>query len=138
MTYGGNISGNLDLTLEGDSGLLILSSTNNTYQNGTALSMARWRCWPPMALPYGSALTVGANGTVDLGDPAGGSVNGVATSLHAASSAGSVAAVPEPGTLALWARPESSPPPQLGGREGIRGSMNFSRSDRKASFAERR
>ena len=120
MSYGGNISGNLDLALEGDSSLLILSSTNNNYTNGTDVEAGTLEVLATGGLPNGSALTVGVNGTVDLGDPPEAGSYVVATSLHGASSAGSVAAVPEPGTLALLARPESSPPPQLGGGEGIK------------------
>ena len=60
MTYGGNISGGLNLAMEGDSGLLVLSSTNNTYTNGTDVEDGTLEALASDALPYGSALTVGA------------------------------------------------------------------------------
>ena len=55
------------------------------------------------ALPYGTGLIVDANGTVDIGDPSGAGSSVVVTSSFAAPHAGGVAAVPEPGTLALLA-----------------------------------
>ena len=53
------------------------------------------------AIPYGSGLTVGPTGTVEFGNPLTAVGTMAATSFHAAVPAGSVATVPEPGTLAL-------------------------------------
>ena len=53
------------------------------------------------AIPYGSALTVGTYGTVVF-EPSGGGATMFATRSVAASPAGVVAAVPEPGAFALW------------------------------------
>ena len=93
----GNISddnGQESLTLAGDgSGQLILSGTN-TYGGGTNVEAGTLIVNNGAALPAGSSLTVGA-GRHFIFDP---SVNG----LPVAISAGAViAAVPEPGSVAL-------------------------------------
>ena len=78
-------------------GTLILSGTD-TYTGGTDVAAGTLAVKTSPALPAGTSLTVGAGGTF-IFDPSftGSPVTGGAVS------AGGVAAVPEPGTLALLA-----------------------------------
>ena len=103
LTISGNISQSTtsasSLTLN-NSGELVLSGSN-TYTGGTEVDEGTLDVIISNAIPYGTGLTVGSGGTVIFADPAGAGATLAAISLHAASSAGSVAAVPEPGTPAL-------------------------------------
>ena len=104
VTFAGPIdSSNTDGLLVTDSvggGKLILSNADNTYLGGTEVDAGTLQVMASDAIPYGSGLTVGTNGTVDFGTPgAGTSLPQVAT--FAAPHGAAVAAVPEPGTLAL-------------------------------------
>jgi len=102
FSYAGSITSPLELTKLG-SNTLVLSNADNTYMGGTAVNAGTLEVLTSDAIPYGSGLTVGTNGTVDIGAPSGAVGTMVATSSHVASPAGAVAAVPEPGTLALLA-----------------------------------
>ena len=97
LTYAGNISGNLDLAQDG-SGLLVLSSADNTYNGGTTVNSGTLEVVDSGALPYASGLTVAAGGTVIFSSPTGASL--LAT-RDLGTPAGAVAAVPEPASLAL-------------------------------------
>ena len=104
VTAGGAFSGFIQdgahsTALTVDGGTLILGGTDNytggTYvDDGGTLEVAT-----ASAIPPGSGLTVGTAGTVVFSDPPGAGATMAAT--FAASPAGRVAAVPEPGTLAL-------------------------------------
>ena len=83
-------------------GELILTVANS-YTGNTDVEDGTLEAWTSDAIPYGTGLIVGTNGTVDLGDPNGAGSSVVVTSSVAAPHAGGVAAVPEPGTLALLA-----------------------------------
>ena len=96
--FSGAISGSGSL-VETGAGLLTLTG-NDTYTGGTDIEDGTLEAMSPEAIPTGSGLTVGANGTVDFGDPSGAGEFAVARASSSASPAG-VAAVPEPGTLAL-------------------------------------
>ncbi len=102
LAISGNISDDgsqRSLTLAGDgSGQLVLSGTNN-YGGATNVNAGAMYITNASALPPESNLTIGAGGTFVF-DPNGPGDN-VATSSPA--SAGAIAAVPEPGTLALLA-----------------------------------
>ena len=102
LTYAGTIGGPGSLTKYG-SGTLILSGTDNTYMGGTDVEGGTLEVLSSDTVPSGSGLTVGVSGTVEIGIPSGAGAAMVATSSFAASRAGAVAAVPEPGTLALLA-----------------------------------
>ncbi|MGD0896691.1 MAG: autotransporter-associated beta strand repeat-containing protein [Thermoguttaceae bacterium] len=96
------------LTKEGN-GTLTLSGTNS-YSGTTTVSNGLLVINRSAALPSGSILTIGASGSVVLGDS---TLNGSAIPLGGSPSAGTLApqgvaadgihAVPEPGTLALLA-----------------------------------
>ncbi len=100
------ISGNItddnlhrSLTLAGDgTGVLVLSGTNS-YGGATVVQAGTLIVNTSAALPAGTSLSVGAGGTF-LFDP---SVVAPTVSSQglAASPAGAVEAVPEPGTIAL-------------------------------------
>ncbi len=106
-TYSGTIlsggtNGAIALVLNGD-GTQVLAGAN-TYSGGTWVEAGTLIVDDAGALPAGSSLTVGADGTF-IFDPtaaaspmAGGEV---ATPPPGVGSAGAVAAVPEPGTMAL-------------------------------------
>ena len=81
-------------------GIEVLSG-DNSYMGGTDVEGGTLELLTFDAIPYASGLTVGSNGTVEFGDPSGAGVTMIATRSPAASPAGAVAAVPEPGTLAL-------------------------------------
>ena len=84
-------------------GTLVLSNTNS-YSGGTDVVDGTLDVMASDAISYGSSLTVGTNGTVEFGDPSASLPYPlVAIAWHAASPAGAVAAVPEPGTLVLLA-----------------------------------
>ena len=90
----GGTNGAIALVLDGN-GTQILSGAN-TYSGGTFVEAGTLIVNNSAALPDGSSLTVGAGGTL-IFDP---SVSGSPVS-GAAIAAGSVSAVPEPGTLGL-------------------------------------
>ncbi|MGD0896961.1 MAG: autotransporter-associated beta strand repeat-containing protein, partial [Thermoguttaceae bacterium] len=107
---GGNPTRNITAGLvKNDTGTLTLSGTNS-YSGGTTVSDGLLVINRSSALPTGSILTIGANGSVELGDS---TLNGNAIPLGTSPSAGTLApqgvaadgvhAVPEPGTLALLA-----------------------------------
>jgi autotransporter-associated beta strand protein len=102
-TRGGNISlsgilsGTGGLTTAGP-GLLILSG-DNTYGGGTAVDAGTLDVANSDALPDGTSLTVGAGGPF-APDFSAGAEPGKAAG-GAASPGAAVAAVPEPGSLAL-------------------------------------
>ena len=79
----------------------------NTYGGGTTADDGTLEVMTSDAIPYGSGLTVGSGGTVDFGDPSGAAASMIRASSPAASPADheymvpALAAVPEPGTLAL-------------------------------------
>ena len=89
ITDNGNHYG---LTLDGP-GTLILGGAD-TYSGGTFVDAGTLEVTAAAALPAGASLTVGAGGTF-LFDPTG------SAATMEGRSAGVVAAVPEPGTLAL-------------------------------------
>ena len=103
-TTGGNIglSGNLSgaggLTKIG-SGLLILSGSN-TYDGGTDVEAGTLYVTNSNVLPHGTSLTVSAEGTL-IFDPLAGGASMTDGRTFTTSPARAVAAVPEPGTLAL-------------------------------------
>ncbi len=92
----GAISGSGGLAITGD-GTLLLSGTDNTYSGGTVVESGTLIVNNCGALPDGSSLTVGAGGTF-IFDPSVAAAPAVpsANTQH-------IAAVPEPGTLALLA-----------------------------------
>ncbi|MGD0901112.1 MAG: autotransporter-associated beta strand repeat-containing protein [Thermoguttaceae bacterium] len=110
-TISGNIGGSsFDAgLLKSDTGTLILSGTN-TYAGGTTVSDGLLVINRSAALPSGSILSIGASGSVELGDS---TLNGTAIPLGGSPSAGTLApqgiaaggihAVPELGTLVLLA-----------------------------------
>ena len=80
-----------------DNGTLVLSGTD-TYTGGTVVDAGTLVATSSVSLPHGTKLTVAAGGTFVFDPsqaPAGSPVVGSAVT------AGAVAAVPEPGTLAL-------------------------------------
>jgi autotransporter-associated beta strand protein len=81
------------LTMNGAGGTLILSGSD-TYTGGTIVEAGTLEITTAAALPTGTSLTVGAGGIFIFDQMA------TAAPL-AASAAGSVAPVPEPGTLVL-------------------------------------
>ncbi len=92
LTLNGGISGTgTGLTLEG-SGTLILSGSD-TYSGGTTVNGGILEIETEDALPAGQALTINAGGTLIFNPAAGAPL--------ALSAGPQVAAVPEPGTLAL-------------------------------------
>ncbi|MGD0898173.1 MAG: autotransporter-associated beta strand repeat-containing protein, partial [Thermoguttaceae bacterium] len=103
-----NTAGTVSLAKAG-TGTLTLSGTNS-YSGGTTVSDGLLVINRSAALPSGSILTIGASGSVELGDS---TLNGSAIPLGGSPSAGTLApqgvaadgihAVPEPGTLALLA-----------------------------------
>ena len=101
-SLGSSNTGGLYLTDTQGDGTLILSA-NNGYLGTTEVENGILEAQASDAIPYGSGLTVGANGTVEISDPPGAGPSVVVTSSFAAPHAGGVAAVPEPGTLALLA-----------------------------------
>ncbi|MGD0897387.1 MAG: autotransporter-associated beta strand repeat-containing protein [Thermoguttaceae bacterium] len=119
-TISGNIGGSSDpgnglgwnITaglVKSDTGTLTLSGTNS-YTGGTTVSDGLLVINRSAALPGGSILTIGANGSVELGDS---TLNGTAIPLGNSAPAATLApegvtadgvhAVPEPGTLVLLA-----------------------------------
>ncbi len=95
-SYSGEINGAGSL-LKNGTGTLILSGADS-YDGGTSVAAGTLAITTASALPSGSSLVVGANGTfifdpTATASPLSGSVPAI--------SAGQVAAVPEPGTLAL-------------------------------------
>ena len=98
ITVAGPVSGSGPLVKTGP-GLLILNG-DNTYMGGTAVNDGTLEVLASDAIPSGSNLTVGTNGTVEFGSPLGATGTMVAT-FHAASPPGAVAVVPEPAALAL-------------------------------------
>ena len=100
-TFSGTITQIAGLTKTG-SGMLVLSGTDNTYGGGTDVENGVLDVANSNAIPYGSGLIVGTSGTVVLDSSGLGAVM-VAKSSPAVSPAGVVAAVPEPGSLALLA-----------------------------------
>ena len=95
----GGTNGAITLVLDGN-GTQVLSG-DNTYSGGTWVEAGTLILNDGAALPDGSSLTVGAGGTF-IFDPsvAGSPAMGLSRDSLAPSTAG-VAAVPEPGTLAL-------------------------------------
>ena len=93
-----NGAGTIGVDVSG--GELILNA-NDTYMGGTDVVGGTLEAMNSSAIPYGSGLSVGTNGTVEIGAPSGVGAAMVARSFSAASPAGAVAAVPEPGTLLL-------------------------------------
>jgi autotransporter-associated beta strand protein len=108
LTVSGPISGSGPLVKVG-SGTLTLAGSNS-YTGGTSVSAGLLVINRSGALPTGSILTIGATGSVELGDS---TLNGTTIPLGGSASAGTLApqgaatggihAVPEPGTLALLA-----------------------------------
>ena len=98
----GTGGGTVAVTLNSPYLTLVLSGTDS-YTGGTNVDEGTLEAANSDAISPGSGLTVGSGGTVVFADPPGAGATMVATSLHAASPASSVAAVPEPGTLALSA-----------------------------------
>ena len=96
-----SIGGNEMLLVQGSNTLILRG--DNYYTGGTDVEGGTLEVMNSNAIPYETGLTAGTGGTVVFGDPSGTGATMVATSLHAASPAGSIAAVPEPGTLALLA-----------------------------------
>ena len=95
---GGAPSGSLTLTGDG-SGTLILSGTNS-YTGGTNVGEGTLIATDGGAIPDASSLTVGAGG-VFIFDPSMAGAPMTHGATFAASPAGAVAAVPEPGTIAI-------------------------------------
>ena len=88
--------------LKSGAGTLILSGTD-TYTGGTDVEGGTLQAMSSDAIPYGSSLIVGTNGTVEIGNPLGAGAAMAHSVAFAAPSGAVVAAVPEPGTLALLA-----------------------------------
>ena len=84
--------------LKTGAGTLILSGTN-TYDGGTTVSRGELAVTSGYALPAGGSLSIGAGGTFVF-DPM---ANATPLSGALPATTGAVAAVPEPGTLALLA-----------------------------------
>ena len=104
LTLAGNVSAPTSgypavvLALKGDNtGRLVLSGSND-YTGGTTVDAGTLYVTDSNALPTGTSLTVGAGGTFVF-DPSVSGTPAVPTSPTSAS--GVLAAVPEPGTLAL-------------------------------------
>ena len=91
-TYSGALSGSGSLIKVGG-GALVLSGSNS-YAGGTIVDAGTLIATNPNALPEGTSLTVGADATLVF-DPS------MVAAPGEAASRGAVAAVPEPGTLAL-------------------------------------
>ena len=99
-TFSGSIQdGASQIALSLSGGTLVLNGSD-TYTGGTDVEGGMLDVASSSAIPYGSGLTVGTNGTVVFGASGGGAYLAQGASL-AVSPAGVVAAVPEPGTLAL-------------------------------------
>ena len=96
----GTVAGS-GVSLAVDNGTLVLSGSDNTYGGGTDVEGGTLEVASSTAIPYGSGLVVGSGGTVVFSDPP--QAEGTMAATFAASPAGRVAAVPEPGTLALLA-----------------------------------
>ncbi len=90
----GGFGGDAPVALAVVGGTLVLSGTN-TFSGGTTVYSGTLEVTNGQALPEGSSLTVGADGTFVF-DPTAG-----AAPLSAESAAGIAQAVPEPGTLTL-------------------------------------
>ena len=108
VTFAGSMgSSNTDglyLTDSMGGGTLILgAAADNEYLGNTEVNAGTLEVLGSAALPYETGLIVNANGTVEIGDPAGAGRDVAVTSSFAVPHAGGVAAVPEPGTLALLA-----------------------------------
>jgi autotransporter-associated beta strand protein len=87
LTLSGQIVGSSPLVLDG-AGTLILSNSTNSFSGGTYVNSGTLIIANDGAIPAGSSLTVGASALFGT----------VAPDLHLAD----VAAVPEPGTVALF------------------------------------
>ena len=98
LAISGNVGGSGGLSLAGP-GTLVLSGSNS-YGGGTIVNAGTLEVLSSSALPDGSSLTVGA-GAASLFDPSTGGAPAVNNPALGASSEARVAAVPEPGTLAL-------------------------------------
>ena len=96
----GTVAGS-GVSLAVDNGTLVLSGSDNTYGGGTDVEGGTLYVTNSDAIPYGTGLTVGAGGVVTFG-PSPVVAGLAAGSTFAASPAATVvAAVPEPGTVAL-------------------------------------
>jgi autotransporter-associated beta strand protein len=95
-TFDGAISGVGGSLIKQGTGMLVLSGSD-TYTGGTTINAGTLVAASASAIPNGTSLTVGAGGTF-IFDPS----QAGAPVVGSTSSAG-VAAVPEPGTLALLA-----------------------------------
>ncbi len=99
---GGPITGSTSLVLSGGGTLVLDNSATNTFTGGIEVEDGVLTVAGANVAPAGTSLTVGAGGTF-IFDPtaAGGPSTGLGAG--AASPGGNIAAVPEPGTLALVA-----------------------------------
>jgi autotransporter-associated beta strand protein len=88
------------------SGTVTLSGSNS-YSGGTSVTNGLLAVQNAGAIPSGSLLSIGANGSVVLGTPGAteplGQISGGAGPLGSQPSGGSINPVPEPGTVALLA-----------------------------------
>jgi autotransporter-associated beta strand protein len=92
LTVSGNVGGAGSLTLDG-AGTLILSGTNNTFSGGTTVDSGTLILNGAGALAAGSSLTIGSDSNL----------GGVIVPQVSHPTALTLAPVPEPGTLALFA-----------------------------------
>jgi autotransporter-associated beta strand protein len=93
LIISGQIQGVDKSLTKSDGGLLLLSNAQNTYSGGTIVTGGLVLVTNAGALPAGGSLTIGAGAAVELDI-------GI-TGTPPVARARSVAAVPEPGTLAL-------------------------------------
>ena len=100
VTFNTAIGGSGGLTKLG-AGTLILNDSNS-YGGGTDVEGGTLQVMNSNSLNYDTGLTVGTNGTVDIGAPTGAAAAFVARSVPAASAAGAVAAVPERAPWRCW------------------------------------
>ena len=96
-SFSGQITGIGGALVKTGGGMLVLSGTD-TYTGGTDVEGGTLYVANSSAIDDGTSLIVGANGTVVIGSPDGATL---AATSHAASPAGVIAAVPEPGAAAL-------------------------------------
>ena len=102
-TFSGTLSGGLELLKPMGNGTLVLTGSDNTYTGGTEVDAGTLEVTYSDTIPYESSLTVGTNGKVVFVNLSGAGASMAQAETFAAPHGAAVAAVPEPGTLALLA-----------------------------------